>query len=384
MGCFAFTCGLSGLPIAAGDPVRYILLAENPYDDELVCSSHDLWFPRSLPIRAHYNDYGSIENYDSDSPGIKAIERALQEDLVEVGTGNNRAHDIPTYKEMSFDQVLEAVCERRILVSSDTSQRDADEDKLHKNIPTLQRLRTLLPELGFKVENQEGSFLVNERARGWCRIREGGYGGTNSALDRLLEKLKPHYAVLMTAGSGNYSDRKEIQVMPQPVDEREHLSFLSNGRKKPLAVYQLMILEDVWDVVKNFFDYKKHRKDIQEKWNAAMDRYSIDTTKLDPELAEMLRSIRMDTWSRIPFTIGPSHHLSYAAEIHAQQPFTEQQIDEFLEDAAIFQCLERLIPEIRYWWKPSFSCGPQCAEYETYCDWFEALMLISKKRNSDS
>ena len=65
MGSFNTTCAVSGLPITCGDKVKYSLLAENPYEDSLVCSSHDMYYPRSHPVSAEYNDYGSIENYDA-------------------------------------------------------------------------------------------------------------------------------------------------------------------------------------------------------------------------------------------------------------------------------------------------------------------------------
>lgn len=368
--------------------MRYLLLTENPYEDSLVCSAHDMWFPRSLPVRGYYNDYGSIESYDESSPAVKAVELALETDLVEVGTGDNRVHDIPTERGMRFDQILEAVWERRIQVLRDTDRLSrkstVDDTLLHKNIPTLQRLRKMLPELGFNLGNGDGQLIIDEKGQGWCRIREGGYGKGSETLTNVLEKLKSHYAVAITAGSGSYNWNSELQVMPLPAED--NFSFLSRESKKPLYVYQMMILSDVWGVVKNFGNYKKYRNDIQKEWKSALEiqkHDADDIAKSDPELAEMLRSYQMNTWSRIPFTVGPSHHLSYAAKAHHEHPFTQQQIDDFLEDAAVFRCLERLIPQIRYWWKPSFSCGPQCAEYEMYCDWFEALCLISEKRNRE-
>jgi hypothetical protein len=64
MGSFDYTCAISGLPIAGGEAVRYLLLTQNPYHrgvkaGSFVCYSTDHWFPRVFPIRAKYNDYGS-------------------------------------------------------------------------------------------------------------------------------------------------------------------------------------------------------------------------------------------------------------------------------------------------------------------------------------
>ena len=62
MGSFATTCAVSELPIEAGDKVRYLLLSSNPYIEGVKCHTSDLWFPRTYPVQAVYNDYGSIEN----------------------------------------------------------------------------------------------------------------------------------------------------------------------------------------------------------------------------------------------------------------------------------------------------------------------------------
>ena len=79
MGSFDFTCSISGLAIGAGDPVKFFLLTENPYDDNnIVCYVHDLYVPRTWPISADYNDYGSIEGYDPESPGVLAITEGRQ------------------------------------------------------------------------------------------------------------------------------------------------------------------------------------------------------------------------------------------------------------------------------------------------------------------
>lgn len=99
MGSFAYTCCITNLPIEAGDDVKYILLTENPYSDSGKCNVHDTWFPRTWPISAQYNDYGSIEGFDLNSPAAWAIMAGFQKDLIEVGTGDNTCHDVPAKKK---------------------------------------------------------------------------------------------------------------------------------------------------------------------------------------------------------------------------------------------------------------------------------------------
>ena len=66
MGCFAYTCAISGLPIDSGDKVRYLLLTKNPYFSHAgsIVMPDGEWFPRTFPIKAWYNDYGSVEHID--------------------------------------------------------------------------------------------------------------------------------------------------------------------------------------------------------------------------------------------------------------------------------------------------------------------------------
>src|SRR4051812_23628121 len=104
MGSFSYTCGVSRLPIHAGHKVRYMLLTQNPYNDSTKCSPNDWWFPRSFPLRAEYNDYGSVENVE-EGVGRELWMEALKIDLVSVGTGDNSIHDVPTSKNMSWDEL---------------------------------------------------------------------------------------------------------------------------------------------------------------------------------------------------------------------------------------------------------------------------------------
>ncbi len=119
MGSFAYTCCISGLPIEAGDKVRFMMLTRNPYYEEgrHNCYIDGLWFPRALPLRASYNDYGSIEG--AQDPFIQqSWLDGLRMDLVELAIGKNKYHDVATSKDMSFDELLEALWEGRVLVKS--------------------------------------------------------------------------------------------------------------------------------------------------------------------------------------------------------------------------------------------------------------------------
>jgi len=91
MGSYDGTCAVSGLPIASGAPVRFMLLCESPYEKELVCQITDVWFPRTLPLKGEYDSYGSVCNVQEGLQRDVWLE-ALQYDLHEVGGTRGGPH----------------------------------------------------------------------------------------------------------------------------------------------------------------------------------------------------------------------------------------------------------------------------------------------------
>jgi len=68
MGCWNGTCGISQMPILAGQRIWAFLIGVAGYRDNPSSSGHcystDLGFPMTLPIRGKYNDYGGIESIE--------------------------------------------------------------------------------------------------------------------------------------------------------------------------------------------------------------------------------------------------------------------------------------------------------------------------------
>jgi hypothetical protein len=119
MGCFDITCAVSGIGIGGGDPIRFLLLTENPhYDGRYVCQTDGRWMPRTIPIKGHYDEYGRIENWE-ESPVQASIMKGFQTDLVEMDE---------VRRSMDFSSMLEGLWEGRIRVRSpykgDGSKRD--------------------------------------------------------------------------------------------------------------------------------------------------------------------------------------------------------------------------------------------------------------------
>lgn len=290
MGSFSMTCSISGLGISAGTPVRVLLLTESPYGEG--------WSVRTPPLRAEYNDYGSIENVHKDDQYITDLWlRGFQEDLVEVGTGDNEVHDVPTRKKMTFEELLDALQEGRVFVRQDTEHfwrrpRDfhfpkSDEDRERDLLtPSLQKVEALLEgdealrkELGGKVVGSGifcGKFLLDSPRPNVVRIRwsrsASGDGNKKYVFEdetrgeiQQLEKAK---SIVETAGfvgciiASTYCQRgsTELVVFAPP----SHLLFHAgpkwyagkketpDGKDAPLRVAMAMVREDVWQAMCQF------------------------------------------------------------------------------------------------------------------------------------
>lgn len=89
MGCWNGTCGISNLPIMAGDRIVLFVCKRNKNMSNVttVYYSDDMSKPIYLPIRGEYNDYGSIENIDNSNVNkilVDVINKQYELDLKDV------------------------------------------------------------------------------------------------------------------------------------------------------------------------------------------------------------------------------------------------------------------------------------------------------------
>lgn len=132
MGSWNKTCGLSNLPIHAGEPVMvFTLVQRNTISD--FCYSTALYSPVLLPFYSEYNDYGAGEN--SSGIGLPLILDALKENLVEMEQGENKYHDIAVKRdEFDEDKYFQAIHEQRLKVPSHNGDRDVQFVMFHKRV----------------------------------------------------------------------------------------------------------------------------------------------------------------------------------------------------------------------------------------------------------
>lgn len=281
MGSLSMTCSVSGLGIDAGTPVRVFLLTESPYGEG--------WSIRTPPLRAHYNDYGSIECvHPEDLPIANLWLRAFREDLVEMGAGDNQCHDVPVRKEMTFDELLGVLQKGRVFVRQDTEhfwrrprkRLRSEQAEEHASLtPTFQKIEQLLesdPELqaefGGKVTGSGlfcGKFVVDEPRPHAVRVRwekrtfydsSKKYSPEEETVKVVaqLDKVKriaeqAGFVGCIIASTDCVQGSVELVVFAPPSHALFHAGpEWHTGKDAPLRVALAMVREDVWQALCRF------------------------------------------------------------------------------------------------------------------------------------
>lgn len=422
MGSFSFTCCISDLPIECGDKVRYLLLTENPYNESTKCYIYDLWFPRTYPIRAEYNDYGSVENVQS-GPSKKIWLDGLKYDLVERAWGDNSCHDASTSKDMSFDHLRMALWEGRVQVKRDVPlypedpsstgyepgpklAAELEDDNSKKGVPSRKRIEKLLIKAGYSIfdgTHGRDKVIVDEENYGHVRVRIGDFGDGDSVFLKLEEVIKAAgYAAMATRGSGKSSTMgNEVLVRPLPsVKDYYFFDVKENESQPPLLVRQAMVREDVWQQICRLtiegsywsndepVTVSYYRKKAQETWDKMVKARKDDEARIagikDEKLRELMASARLEgvlfresEFGRdpIPFSIGPAAHFRFMSK--NADNLTDKQISEFLDSAAEFVFVQHYLSMVRYQWRPSYGNGPQFGEWRMHEEFHKICAWLS-------
>jgi len=107
MGCWCETCGITQLPINAGDKVRvFVMSSQNSYQFEDggaggggTCYSNDRWAPIGPAIQGTYDDYGGVENIVMDD-SARMVEAKIASGWVPL-TKKHEWDDVPEKLELS-------------------------------------------------------------------------------------------------------------------------------------------------------------------------------------------------------------------------------------------------------------------------------------------
>jgi hypothetical protein len=116
MGCFSYSCSISGLPIVSSDSVVFLALAKASSGHDQGIGVTHAWEPATVPIVGRYNDYGSVEELE-ESTATRAFFDSLARRAVERSVGENSCHDVAICpSSMTREEWLTALWEERVQI----------------------------------------------------------------------------------------------------------------------------------------------------------------------------------------------------------------------------------------------------------------------------
>lgn len=208
MGSFDYQCGVSGLPIGGGDPVRFMLVTQNhsKYPNN---RSEQLWKLRTVPIKAVYNDYGSVEGLEP-GIGLDLMLEGLRSDVVPRDQGENPCHDVPIIPEtMTLEEWLNALWENRVLAKPRMGHDPALVKTLMVREDVWQELLKLPTENPFSGKTLKATHFLNEV----YRLVDQPYFTPLLNKDSIVQNLEIHDLYHKPLGSLGFWDEGGLGIV---------------------------------------------------------------------------------------------------------------------------------------------------------------------------
>lgn len=438
------TCTVSGFPISEGDPVRFFLLNKQQFPRyERPSYPTGLWAPRTFPLKAKYEECGSVKEVEEGFARDLWLE-GLQLDLVEVGWGDNSLRDVAVLKDLSFDQLLDALRESRVavrrhvppfyddrltdIVMAARKRKEAlfppkpvdttdapplPKTKIEKGIPTLRRVIQRLKKSGLPIYQGEANdyaagYLVDKVQTGMVRVRWKARD-EHSPVTRLKEAKKRlrRYATMITPPSSGYGDEADLIVCPRPGPKNLIMpwgrDWSAYDPKKVVKVDYAMIREDVWqellqgkveakrssnnytlqDYKCGILEYATKRRERRHAVETKEDisfRDCYDITSSDEEWGHTLHLPGAWILSRNREARNGIGPDEHWELLEAKGPVPES----ILNVAAEFAFITDKLEEVRYWWRPSFGIGPSHYGWAEQSDFYKRMARLAEKHHQEN
>jgi hypothetical protein len=187
MGSWNATCGVSQLPIQAGDTVKAFLLIQHEWNHELRGSgtvyNTEYFRPWFFPVTASYNSYGSIENIKNDWNSqymLKSFQRWLKDGKIKILDNEECEINSPEIDEFkTLDDVFDCVERGAVLVNFKKSELNKEKTEWISSPGTLKVglfmvLNSVFEDLVTEAEKYFNSknILGSYYKKDWNEIRE--------------------------------------------------------------------------------------------------------------------------------------------------------------------------------------------------------------------
>ncbi len=435
MGSFAATCAISGLPIDSDDEIRIYLLSENPYGKQPVDST-GVWFPRTYPLRARYDDSGSVKDVE-DGPARDVWLEAMKLDVVERERGNNTVRDVPVRKDMTWDELMEALWEMRLKVQrehrgdvllddlkrmTDRHAKKADQmargsdvnaamadvrtlahdlaaKRIPDGVPTRVRIERALQQGGLIVQDKSvitdearlhASFFVNRVRPGCVRVRFHALDRESFGKDvEFLEQARgvlDAYVTAIVAGRGSSPNAAELLVFGKPGATDYSSRRMS---KKPLLVQMAMVREDIWQALLRVQNDEGHPATMQAYYDD-IAKYASDYdellktwhTKVGDSLLYFLHQQEVRQSLRLPMAhVVGRNAIPFTVGLGTHWELMQRKgpiPPDFLKVAAEFAYIHSLLSLSRYYWRPGYHTGPQTVVWTLHQRVLDAIAVVAR------
>jgi hypothetical protein len=182
---------------------------------------------------------------------------------------------------------------------------------------------------------------------------------------------------MITDGSGSYANPAEVVIRPLPTVEHSGLGRATDGT---CSVQVAMIREDVWQALVKVG--KEYDGGYDGPFKIPEKEYHEEFMNVPDDPMELLaKGIGFDSpgpQDHVPFSVGVGSHFAIMQDKFTRGQATKEEADEFIQAAVELRVVEAVLGMTRYWWRPSYTAGPQFGEWRLHEQVNDAFAWIAK------
>lgn len=373
MGSFDVTCAVSGLP--ARGAVRYFLMVETDRErrGDLPINLNALWSPLTIPMVARYDDSASVSAME---PPLlcRAWRDQLRACLVPEPRGAEARHEPEVSRRATLDAMIQACRVGRLRVSP--------LEDCGRFLESNHAIEKINAECGVDREawRAEPRSLIPENVPTWRRVervlRSAGVKGVRAYPDGFARVIVTadyrkgrHAAVASAVEAAGFAacEHKtktfgDVATLVTPIDYRAAVADRTErlrkpdtiGRRRPLAVSQTFVREDVWQ--------------------SLLDARS--STPLDLHMERARGSV--ECLEERPFVSSPADTLYHARKIAAKHENLRGELEGVTRSCGELLKVRETLAEMKSAWMPSRYSGQRFA-WQMHAEMLTAWSAIAQR-----